>query len=509
MTKTWIEKQTAETPLRFGTAGLRGICGEGAGQINSATLGAASLGLADHLLQQETQPLVLIAYDSRIDSRRFAEETACVLAAKGVRVQIFRELTPVPVLSFAIRKLRASAGIMITASHNPKEYNGYKVYHRSGRQILEAEADEILHQIEAADRTELERIQLDFAGLSPQQCSYVAETVFQDYLAEVERALHLTPEHRLNVIYTPLNGAGKRAVTALLRTAGFTYQIVSEQEDSDGNFPTCPYPNPERKEVFALAEKYGRIGRADLLLATDPDCDRVGVMVWDKGEYRLLSGNELGILLFHYICTHTADCSGRRLYTSVVSAPLVDRIAEHFQVQVKRVPVGFKFIGELIERAPQAFLFGFEESNGYLAGNYARDKDGAAAAALTCRMAAHYKAQGKNLFDVLQEIYETYGYELDRTETLEITNAEEREVILQKLTEAGSFAESKDALCSEFPLHDIVQLCPTDGVQVIVRPSGTEPKIKFYYTASGNSRQVCEEKYAQAKRMMKQMMQDE
>lgn len=496
--------------MRFGTAGLRGICGEGAGQINSVTLGMASLGLADHLLQQEEQPLVLIAYDSRIDSRRFAEEIACVLAAKGVWVQIFREITPVPVLSFAIRKLQASAGVMITASHNPKEYNGYKVYHRSGRQILEAEADEILHQIEAADRTELERIKLDFAGLPPQQCSYVAETVFEDYLAEAERALHLTPEHRLNVIYTPLNGAGKRAVTALLRTAGFTYQIVSEQEDSDGNFPTCPYPNPERKEVFALAETYGRASGADLLLATDPDCDRVGVMVRDKnGTYRLLSGNELGILLFHYICTHTADCSGRRLYTSVVSAPLADRIAEHFQVQVQRTPVGFKFIGELIEHEPQAFLFGFEESNGYLAGNYARDKDGAAAAVLTCRMAAHYKAQGKNLLDALQEIYETYGFELDRTETLEIANAEEREAILQKLTEAESFAESTDALCSEFPLHDIVRLCPADGVQVIVRPSGTEPKIKFYYTVFGNSRQVCEETYAQAKRMMKQMMQNE
>lgn len=484
--------------LTFGTAGLRGICGMGTGRMNRYTVRRATQGLSAYLHKTDFNPSVVISYDSRLDSRYFAEETACVLTANGIKTYLFDSMMPVPVLSHAVLKLNCSAGIMITASHNPKEYNGYKVYNRNGGQILDAEAEAILSCIEIVDIFhDVRTLTLDEAleaGLV-----YVPQEIYTSYLDEMDKASSMVDKRELKIVYTPLNGSGLKPVSDILNRKGFDFFVVPEQEAEDGNFPTCPSPNPEKEEVYTLAEEYGRKQNADILLATDPDCDRVGVKVWNQNRYELLSGNEIGLLILHFICEMQKNLMFKNVYTSLVSTPLVDYIAQRHNISVKRTPVGFKYIGSLIARSPGSFLFGFEESNGYLMGSYARDKDGTAGVYIIAQMAAYYKARGKNLTEVLEEIYQHHGYMLDRTVSLEISGSDEMGHIMGLL-------RNKDAVYTAFPDlrrytdyadetrndllagMNLIQMDFADQSRIIVRPSGTEPKIKLYISASASTK---------------------
>lgn len=446
--------------IKFGTAGLRGIMGDGPGNINVGVIKEVTAGLAAYLKKHYDSPSAVIAYDSRNHSEEFAHAAAGVLAAEGVRTYIFREIMPVPVLSYAVRKLSCSAGIMITASHNSREYNGYKVYSHTGGQIVESQADEVQEEIAGVQSVPKE----------PGSYEYIDGSLLEDYLEAADAATDISPERDISIVYTPLNGAGLVPVTRLLERNHLNKVfMVPEQEQPDGDFPTCPYPNPEKEEVYERALEYAYENDADIVAATDPDCDRAGVMVKTAGGYRLLSGNETGILLAEYICSNTQNTQNKVIVTSAVSTPFTDKVAKAYGVSVTRTPVGFKYIGEQIEKLGDKFLFGFEESNGYLTGTYARDKDGAAAVKMICAMAAHYRAQGKTLEDVLNGLYDKFGCCLDETLSFDIDSFEEAERITAG---AGCIAE--------------------DGCRVITRRSGTEPKIKIYLSASGGSREEAE-----------------
>lgn len=495
--------------LSFGTAGLRGIRGLGTNRMNRYTVRRASQGLASYLNKKFFYPSVVISYDSRLDSRVFAEETAHVLVANGIRVHMFGQMMPVAVLSYAILKLQCSAGVMITASHNPKEYNGYKVYNEYGGQILDEEANAILGEIEAVDIFQDIKISHEKTNMQ-----LIGRELYEEYLKEVARNNSFTPERDLKIVYTPLNGTGMIPVKDILSQSGFNFFVVPEQELEDGNFPTCPSPNPEKEEVYTLAKKYGIQQNADILLATDPDCDRVGVMVKHEETYRLLSGNEIGILLLQYICETEKNLLFKAIYTSLVSTPAVDCIAEKYGVKVKRTPVGFKYIGKLIGRNPENFLFAFEESNGYLTGSYARDKDGVAGVYAIVQMAAYYKAKGKNLIEVLEDIHQTYGYTIDKTISMDIKDMFQVQRIMDLLRRkeqvSVAFAGLSCYIDYEADLNNplrtrmnVVHLEFEDACRIIVRPSGTEPKIKFYYSAVGVSRESAEKKLKHLMEVMK------
>lgn len=481
--------------LTFGTAGLRGICGVGTNRMNRYTVRRASQGLAAYLRRRFFSPSVVISFDSRLESENFAREAACVLAANGVLVFIFEEMMPVPILSYAISELKCSAGIMITASHNSKEYNGYKVYNEYGGQILDREAEKILYEIDKLDIFN-DVLIVDYGLVLGKDIRHVDRDLYEAYLDEIVRVHKFTDEKEINIVYTPLHGAGCVPVSDILKLSGYDFFIVPEQKEKDGNFTTCSYPNPEKEEVYRIAKRYGEAKSADILIATDPDCDRVGVMVKHAGEYRLLSGNEIGILLLKFICERGDNLLYKSVYTSLVSTALVEKIAKRHGLYVKRTPVGFKYIGNLIAESPEAFLFGFEESNGYLMGSYVKDKDGVAAAFTIVQMAAHYKAQGSDLLEVLDEIHRMYGYILDRTVSIEIADMAELNAIMAEF-------RSEVCVCNEFsdvcnytdyrteqydPLLagiDVVRIDFGDDSHIIIRPSGTEPKIKFYYSAAG------------------------
>lgn len=497
--------------LKFGTAGLRGIMGSGNDKMNIPVVKRASQGLAAYLLRTYDNPSVVISYDSRNNSRAFAECAASVLAANDVKTFIFNEMMPVPVLSYAVKKLTCSAGIVITASHNPREYNGYKVYSCTGGQILDEEAAAIMKEIEAVDVPDGINY-IEFEKALQGCCSIVDDSLYVEYLAAVEQVTEFSKENELSVVYTPLNGSGRKPVQDILGSCGFDVFTVPEQEFEDGNFPTCPYPNPEKHEVYKIAQGYAQQRNADIIIATDPDCDRVGAMVkavarevtasdCTEGEaavYELLSGNDIGLLLFDYICRTSSDVKGRTVVSSIVSTPMLDRIAAAYGVNVERTLVGFKYIGQKIDELGDSFIFGFEESNGYLTGTYARDKDGAAGAKLICRMAAFYKAQGLTLMEVLDGIYEKYGSIVSQTVNFEIGSNEEREAVMvsvrdrQRLEDAFSdisgYADYKyPREDSELPPADVIRLDFEDSSRVIIRPSGTEPKIKIYISACGSN----------------------
>lgn len=493
-------KDAFERNLTFGTAGLRGICGMGTNRMNKYTVRHASQGLANYLKKKAFAPSAVISFDSRLDSRDFAAETARVLAANGIKVFLFQEMMPVPVLSYAILNLKCSAGIMITASHNSKEYNGYKVYNEYGGQILDREAEEILGEIEDIDRFD-DVIALECEADFAEKVQVVGDDLFESYMKELSDGHNFTEHKGVHIIYTPLNGSGRKPVSSILERDGYSFFMVPEQSDEDGNFPTCPSPNPEKEAVFELAKKYGMEQNADILIATDPDCDRVGAMVRHDGEYHLFSGNEMGILLFNFICECKEQLLFKFMYTSLVSTTLVDKIAGKHGVSVKRTPVGFKYIGKLISNSPEAFIFGFEESNGYLMGSYARDKDGVAGAYAIAQMASYYKEKGLDLVEVLDDIYKEYGYTVDKTVSMEIAGMDEMKAVMDgfrredALRSAFSNVESYidyKVLTDQASMlsgKDLVQLQFKDGARMIIRPSGTEPKIKLYYSASGGKKE--------------------
>ncbi len=507
--------------LAFGTGGLRGTIGVGTNRINVYVVAKVSQGLANYQLKNNDGPSVVLGYDSRIKSNVFAKVAASVFAANGITVHLWSELNPVPTVSYAVRYLHASAGVMITASHNPSKYNGYKVYGADGCQITTETAKEILSYIEALDIfSDVKRTDFDKA-VEDNKIQYIDSAVMDSYIAEVKNQSVLFGDdidRDVAIVYSPLNGTGLKPVTRVLSESGFTnITVVEEQKNPDGNFPTCPYPNPEIREAMELGLQYCETIGADLLLATDPDADRCGIAVRTvSGDYQLLSGNEVGLLLLNFICSqrqkHGKMPKHPVFIKTVVTMDLAEKIAEHYGCQTINVLTGFKFIGEQIgylEAADRAddYICGFEESYGYLTGTYVRDKDAVNAAFMICEMFAFYKTRGINLIQKLDDIYSTYGYCMNTLRSYEFPGSAGMEKMNKIM---ASFHRGLDEIagmkvrCVEdysvglngLPASDVLKCYyEHDGVygSVVIRPSGTEPKLKTYISVTAIDLPAAEE----------------
>ncbi len=500
--------------LAFGTGGLRGVIGAGTNRMNIHTVAKASQGLANYVCGNfaEDARRIAVSYDSRIKADLFAKTAASVFAANGIKVFIYPELMPTPCLSYAVRALECAAGIMVTASHNPSKYNGYKVYGPDGCQITTEAAAEILAEIEKVDAFEDVK-KVDFeAALENGAVEYIKENVYTDFTNEVLGQSLVGDEEidkNVAIVYSPLNGTGLKPVTRALKEAGYTnITLVEEQKNPDGNFPTCPYPNPEIKEAMALGVEYAKKNNADLLLATDPDCDRVGIAVKNaEGEYVLLSGNQTGCLLLDYVCsmrvkngTMPADAE---VVKTIVTTDLGEQIATNYGVKTVNVLTGFKFIGEEIGRLEKqgkdaSYIFGFEESYGYLSGSYVRDKDAVDGAFLICEMFAYYKTRGISLLEKLDELYAKYGYCLNTLHSYEFEGSaglekmqgimaamrnEMPEIGGLKVVKVNDYLKGIDGL----PKSDVIKFYLEGNGSVVVRPSGTEPKMKVYVSISAEN----------------------
>ena len=497
--------------LSFGTGGLRGVIGAGTNKLNIYTVGKATQGLANYLNSTFEKPSVVIGYDSRIKSDVFARKAAEVFAANGIKVYLYPRLLPVPTVSFGVRYLHASCGVMITASHNPSKYNGYKVFGSDGCQITTVVAKAIQEEIYKVDEFE------DVKEYKGESIESIGEEVLNRFISEVKNQSVLFGDEvdkNVSIVYSPLNGAGFEPVTRVLKESGFeSITVVEEQKNPDGNFPTCPYPNPEIKEALTLGLEYCKKVGADLLLATDPDCDRVGIAVKDEnGEYVLLSGNEVGLLLLDYICSqrvkHGKMPEDPVMVKTIVTMDLSERIAEHYGVKTVNVLTGFKFIGEQIgllekEGKENSYVFGFEESYGYLSGSYVRDKDGVNAAYLICEMFSYYNTQGVSLLDKLSELFDTYGYSLNTLHSFEFDGAagftKMQEIMVEfhkgldqiggkMVLETLDYSKGLNGL----PKSDVLKYLLEDNCSVVVRPSGTEPKLKTYISVSAKNREEAE-----------------
>ena len=511
MTETKIEDAFYRN-LAFGTGGLRGTIGAGTNRMNVYTVAKATQGLADYLRKHYTNPSVAIGYDSRIKSDVFARVAASVFAANGVRVFIWPQLMPVPTVSFATRYLHTSAGVMITASHNPSKYNGYKVYGEDGCQITSEAAKEILAEIEKLDIFEDVKTADFEKGIANCSIEYICDSVYTAFVEEVKKQSVLFGEEvnkDVAIVYSPLNGAGLKPVLRTLNEMGYSnITVVKEQEQPDGNFPTCPYPNPEIREAMTLGMEYARKHNADLLLATDPDCDRVGIAVKDeKGEYVLLSGNETGLLLLDYICSqrvkHGKMPADPVMVKTIVTMDMGERIAADYGVRTVNVLTGFKYIGEqigLLEKQGKtdSYIFGFEESYGYLTGSYVRDKDGVNGAYMICEMFSYYATKGISLLDKLNELYAKYGYCLNTLHSYEFEGSAgfaKMQSIMAKFREGLEEIGGKKVLktldyrkgIDGLPKSDVLKFLLEGNCSVVVRPSGTEPKLKLYLSVSGES----------------------
>lgn len=512
--------------LEFGTAGLRGVIGAGTNRMNVYTVGRATQGLADYLNDNYDSPSVAIGYDSRIKSDYFSRESAEILAANGIKVYIYDELEPTPCLSYAVRKLKASGGIIITASHNPAKYNGYKCYNSKGYQMTDDEAAQTYEYIKKVDYfTGIKKVDFDSA-LSDGKIEYIGEKLIESFLDEVQKQCinpDIVRKADLKVIYTPLNGTGNKPVRKILDRIGVkNVYVVPEQEKPDGNFPTCPFPNPEIKQVFELGLEMNKKIGADILLATDPDCDRVGIAVPDdSGKLVLMSGNEVGAMLLNYILSQKKEkgllSDNSIAVKSFVSTDLAEVIAKKYNCKFKNLLTGFKYIGELVtnleaEGRASDFVMGFEESYGYLAGTHARDKDAVVASMLICEMAAYYKIKNMNLVDVMESLYEEFGFYANVVESYTFEGASGMEKMASimdglrtnapskiagyDVVSVSDYEASKTVFANgradekiELPKSNVLAYGLTDGNKLIVRPSGTEPKIKAYITAVGKSRE--------------------
>ena len=495
--------------LEFGTGGLRGIIGAGTNRINEYTIAKASQGLADYVIKHfsKEERRIAISYDSRIKSDLFANVAAKVFGANGITVYMYSKLMPTPCLSFAVRELKCAAGIMVTASHNPAKYNGYKVYGPDGCQITTEAAAEILEEIEKIDIFQDVKIDND------SKINYIDESVYTAFVEAVKQQSLLTNDIDKNVaiVYSPLNGSGLKPVLRTLQEAGYTnVTVVKEQEQPDGNFPTCPYPNPEIKEAMALGIQYAEQSHADLLLATDPDCDRVGIAVKNAdGDYVLLTGNEIGVLLLDYICARRMENGTMPqdpvMVKTIVTTDMATRIASSYGVRTIDVLTGFKFIGEQIgylEAAGHAdsYIFGFEESYGYLSGSYVRDKDAVNASLLICEMFAYYKSNGVSLLKKLAELYETYGYTKNTLYSYTFEGAAgfaKMQEIMQDFRKGVTAFGEKQVLrlldysqgLDGLPPSDVLKFLLEGDCSVVIRPSGTEPKLKVYISVRGASKE--------------------
>ena len=506
--------------LEFGTGGLRGVIGAGTNRMNVYTVGKATQGLADYVNSVTKDGKVAIAYDSRIKSDVFARDAAAILAANGIKVYIYKELMPTPMLSFAVRHLGCDAGIVVTASHNPSKYNGYKAYGNDGCQLGLEAADYVLSVMNSVDIFDgVKRIDFD-AAVRDGKIEYIGDDVIEAYLAAVEdrRVNRDIDMSKLNVVYTPLHGSGNKPVRAILSKIGATnVTVVPEQELPNGNFPTAPYPNPEIRQAFECALKLAETVKPDLLLATDPDADRVGIAVPNGDEYRLFTGNEVGALLLEYIlkCRKGNGTLPENpvAVKTIVTSDVCLKIAEDYGCELRDVLTGFKFIGEQIASLEavgqeERYVFGFEESYGYLAGTYVRDKDAVIASMLICEMVAYYKAEGKNLIEVLSNLYDKYGYYYcsQKSFTCEgqagmkqiagimksLATNPPSEVEGLKVARFDNLnkSESLDIASGkitaiDLPKSNVLGFYLADGSSLIVRPSGTEPKIKLYISAVG------------------------
>ena len=507
-------KERFAVALKFGTAGLRGILGAGSNRMNIYVVRQATQGLANWVKTQGGSQLVAISYDSRINSDVFAKEAACVLAANGIKVRIYDALMPVPALSFATRYYHANAGIMITASHNPAKYNGYKAYGPDGCQMTDDAAAVVYAQIQKTDILTGAAWMPFEAGKAKGLIAYVGEDC-KEALYDAIKSRSVRPglcrTAGLKLVYSPLNGSGLVPVTRVLHDIGITdITIVPEQEYPDGNFPTCPYPNPEIFEALRLGLELAEKSGADLMLATDPDADRVGIAIrCPDGTYELVSGNEVGVLLLDYICQGRIEKGTMPknpvAVKSLVSTPLADKVAAHYDVEMRNVLTGFKWIGDQIARLEAAgevdrFILGFEESYGYLAGSYVRDKDAIVGSMLICEMAAYYRSVGSSIKERLKEIYAQYGRYLNKVDSFEfpgLSGMDKMAGIMSGLrqnppTEIGGYKVEKvtdyqNTAETGLPTANVLVYALDGGATVIVRPSGTEPKIKTYFTTLGKT----------------------
>ena len=509
--------------LSFGTGGLRGVIGAGPNRMNVYTVGKATQGLCDYLKRRCPSPSVAVAYDSRNKSLLFAQTAAGVFAANGVQVHLYARLMPTPALSFAVRRLGCSGGVVITASHNPARYNGYKVYGQDGCQITTEAAEGILARIGAVDAF-AGVASLPFEeGLASGRIRYIGEEVERAYLDAVsaQSLLGADVDREIAIVYTPLNGAGISCVPECLRRNGFTRIVIPPaQAAPDGNFPTCPDPNPEMREALAVGLACAAEHRSDLVLATDPDCDRVGVAVRDRGEYALLTGNQIGVLLLDFVCKMrmASRIMPRRpvAVKTIVTTPMAEKVAERYGVELIDVLTGFKYIGEqigLLEERGEAgrYIFGFEESNGYLSGPFVRDKDAVNASLLICEMFAYYRhKEKKSLVQALDNLYTRYGAFSERLASYAFEGAPgfaAMERAMQALRDAppvqiGGVPVSRisdyrarvttsaegAAQPIDLPPSNVLKLLLQNGSSAVIRPSGTEPKLKIYYFAQGKKR---------------------
>ena len=512
--------------LEFGTGGLRGVIGAGTNRMNVYTVRKATQGMANYLLKHaDGKPQsVAIAHDSRNKGVAFAQQSAAVLAANGIKAYLYPQLMPTPALSYAVRHLHCDAGICVTASHNPAKYNGYKAYGSDGCQVTADMADGIMNEINSLDIfADVKKMDFE-AGIQAGMIEYIGEETVSSFIEDVYKESLLPDAGNLKLVYTPLNGSGLMCVQRILDKIGVKdITVVPEQKDPDGNFPTCPYPNPEIREALQKGLELCEKVQPDLLLATDPDCDRVGIAVNQHGEYILMTGNEVGIMLLNFIAQVKKEQGKLPAHpvavTTIVSTDMVDPIAKEYGIELRRCLTGFKYIGDIIaeleekEGSADSYLLGFEESYGYLSGGYVRDKDAVDGSMLICEMASYYKRQGKTLVDVMNELYEKYGYykndlcnfgfegedgmktmngimdTLRTTPPTEIAGAK----VIGTSDYLFSVATGDKTGPIDLPKSNVLEYRMENGCKLIVRPSGTEPKIKIYLSGKGATRAESQE----------------
>ena len=504
--------------LAFGTGGMRGIMGAGPNRMNRHTISRATLGLANYLSDFPTpQKSVVIAYDSRNNSEDFAKCAAEVLAVKGITVYLFDKITPTPVLSFAVRHLGCIAGIVITASHNPKEYNGYKVYDENGCQLVPSLADKVIaHVQEITDYRAVPRLDFEVA-LQSGMIQMVGDEVLDAFLDAVKTQALYTEPSKLKIVYTPLHGTGNIPVRRILKD--YSVSVVKEQAVPDGDFSTVRSPNPEEKDALNLAIEQAKTEAADLVLGTDPDCDRVGIAVHHNGDYVLLTGNQVGALLADFVLRFKTDTLNEKstLVKTIVTNDLGANIGRKYGLQIVETLTGFKYIGDQINRyektGEKEFVMGYEESYGYLVGTHARDKDAVVASMLICEMTAYHKNNGKTLVDALEEIYKEYGYYLDALDSFVlqgIDGVQKMNAVLDALRARGASAFPDVETVQDFsegigdlPKENVLKYLFRNGSWLAVRPSGTEPKLKVYYSVRGESHEAAAEQLSALREQMK------
>lgn len=504
--------------LEFGTGGLRGIMGAGPNRMNKYTIAKATKGYADYLKSKfQGEISVAIAYDSRNNSQYFSQVAAGVLASNGIKVYIYDTLMPTPVLSFTARHLGCNGGIVLTASHNPKEYNGYKIYDEKGCQLVPQFASQVIEFVNAV--TDLKSVEvMDFnAGVRNGKITIIGEEILEEFLKEVKKQSIYEEKSDLKIVYTALHGTGNIPVRKAL--FGMNVSIVQSQELPDGNFSTVRSPNPEEKDALTIAIEQAKEENADLVLGTDPDCDRVGTAVLHNGEYVLITGNQMGALLVDFVLSNKKDKLNEKstLVKTIVTSEVGADIARKYGLNIVDTLTGFKYIGDQIgkyeENGDKEFVIGYEESYGYLVGTHARDKDAVVSSMLICQMAAFHKNNGRTLIDALNKIYAEYGFYLDALDTFVLKGkdgAEKIQSIMTNMRENGKslFDNIKNVLdyskgIDGLPKENVLKYKFTDGSWIAVRPSGTEPKLKVYYSMCGDTREIATEKLRKIRAILK------